>query len=592
MSLHDLNRHVVDVRVSESFDALFATPRDHQSGSEVYSAIRRSLGSRVPLRRSADGVRVPADCAMALVDTPGLDLRWSGDAQRFCDNRRHVAHHFPEQFRVVQEIKARGADYARKLIMDSAGLEILDPHQIVNVAAMTTAGGFGVCVFDEQGAGKTVTMIYSFDLLVARDEVDLMVIIAPKSMVPEWPADFRRFRGDLYRVAVISGSPREKRRALESGADVFVTNFETAVSLEPEFRALLRTKNRRGLLVVDESFFIKSLDAKRTRALRRLREWCGRAFVLCGTPAPNAPVDLVQQFSLVDFGYTFENVATPKDRQAAQPVVQNAIETRGLYVRHLKADVLPELPEKRFQRLYVPLEPAQRRAYEGALRDLIVDLESISDQEFQRRIPNFLARRAALLQICSNPAGLVPGYRETPAKLHALDALFQELILRQREKVVLWSFYTASIDGIMARYGPYGAVRYDGTITEVAARRDAVRRFQEDDQTMLFVGNPAAAGAGLTLHRARFGVYESFSNQAAHYLQSLDRIHRRGQTRQVDYIVLLGEGTIELSEYDRLIAKETASQQLLGDPAVSPLTREILLADARAAASLWTVAKD
>jgi hypothetical protein len=56
--------------------------------------------------------------------------------------------------------------------------------------------------------------------------------------------------------------------------------------------------------------------------------------------------------------------------------------------------------------------------------------------------------------------------------------------------------------------------------------------------------------------------------------------------------VLLGEGTIELSEYDRLIAKETASQQLLGDPAVSPLTREILLADARAAASLWTVAKD
>jgi SNF2 family DNA or RNA helicase len=268
------------------------------------------------------------------------------------------------------------------------------------------------------------------------------------------------------------------------------------------------------------------------------------------------------------------------------PVVQQVVETRGLYVRHLKADVLPDLPEKRFQRVYVPLEPQQRRAYEAALQHLILDLESVSEQEFRRQIPNFLARRLALLQICSNPIAVVPGYRETPAKLHALDALLRELIHHQREKVVLWSFYTASIDAIVARYAQHGVVRYDGQVTQVTARRDAVRRFQEDEQTMLFVANPAAAGAGLTLHRARFAIYESLSNQAAHYLQSLDRIHRRGQSRQVDYIVLLGERTIELAEYDRLIRKEGSAQQLLGDDSAPPPTRETLLADARAAATL------
>jgi SNF2 family DNA or RNA helicase len=584
MSPHGGVVQVADVRVSEQLDAVFVTPRRPSSGGDVYEELRRFFGPG--LRRSADGIRIPAENVTALGQTANLELRWTAEAQRFRENRQFVARQVEAQLRVVREIKDKGVNHARTMIADSSAFGVLDPHQVVNVAAMTAPGGFGLCVFDEQGAGKTVTMIYAFDLLVARDEVDLLLIVAPKSMVPEWPADFRRFREDLYRTAIISGSRKEKRDALMRGADVLVTNFETAVSLESELRALLRPLQGRAVLAVDESFFIKSLDAQRTRALRRLREWCGRAFVLCGTPAPNSPHDLVQQFSLVDYGHAFARVDIPKERALALPVVQAAIEARGLYVRHLKAQVLPDLPQKRFQRVYVPLEPQQRRAYEGALRDLILDLEAISDKDFQKRIPNFLARRAALLQICSNPSGVVSGYREVPAKLRALDGLLEELLIQKREKVVLWSFFTASIDALVARYSRYGLVRYDGSVTDVAQRREAVRRFQHDSDTMLFVANPAAAGAGLTLHRARFAIYESLSNQAAHYLQSLDRIHRRGQSRPVDYVVLLGERTIEIAEYETLIRKEAAAQRLLGDEQLPLPTRETLLADAKAAINL------
>ena len=56
-------------------------------------------------------------------------------------------------------------------------------------------------------------------------------------------------------------------------------------------------------------------------------------------------------------------------------------------------------------------------------------------------------------------------------------------------------------------------------------------------------------GAGLTLHAARFAVYESFSNQAAHYLQKSPPYHRRGYTREVEYFVLLADNTIEPSEF-------------------------------------------
>ena len=76
---------------------------------------------------------------------------------------------------------------------------------------------------------------------------------------------------------------------------------------------------------------------------------------------------------------------------------------------------------------------------------------------------------------------------------------------------------------------------------------------------MVFVANPAAAGAGLTLHRARVAIYESLSNQAAHYLQSLDRIHRRGQKREVEYVVMLCDGTLEIDRVRPACAEGTSS---------------------------------
>lgn len=560
----------VDVRVGARLSNVVLVPRQSEHRSLVLRALRQG---GIDAKADAGGVCVDAMDAPRLfdLDTP-LSLTWSEDAHRFALNRAHVREHA-----AAVRSRVRGLLEIDEIPEDlGVDATTLDDHQRRNVAAMTVPAASGLCVFDEQGAGKTVTLIFAFDLLVHRDEIDFALILAPKSMVPEWPRDFERFRPGLHKVVVASGGRAAKAAALRSGADVVVTNFETAVTMEEELRALLRTCDGRAVLAVDESFYVKNLDARRTRAIRRLREWCSRAFVLCGTPAPNSPHDLVEQFNLTDFGMTFAGVDIPKDRSDAAPVVRAAIEARGTYVRHLKRDVLPQLPRKSFQRCLVPLEPVQRAVYTSVLNNLILDLEATDAEAFRRQLPNFLARRTALLQVCSSPALVTDGYTETPAKLLALDRLLEDLVARG-EKVVVWSFFTSSVAAIVERYARFNPVRYDGTVADVEERRDAVRRFQEDHETMIFVGNPAAAGAGLTLHRARYAVYESLSNQAAHYLQSLDRIHRRGQAREVEYVVLLCDGTIEVKEYDRLIDKERAAQELLGDGATAPLTREVML---------------
>jgi SNF2 family DNA or RNA helicase len=525
------------------------------------------------LRRVGRRLSISWDDAEKLADDTPDEIEWTPQAARALDNRRRVRLAAPEVIEMVRRIRDGGTAAAREIIGDNDRVAPLDDHQAMNVAVMTVPNGWGACVFDEQGTGKTLTVIAAYDVLVDRNEADALVVVAPKSMVGEWQAEFARFTGGLYRVAVVQGRRADRIAAIHAGADVIVMNYESAISLAEELRLLAR--RCRVVLVVDESYNVKNPDAARTEALVELREWCGRCFVLCGTPAPNAPVDLVSQFDLVDFGHMFAG-QRPSDLAANPQLIRDAIATRGIYTRNLKAVVLPDLPTRRFNEVSLDLAPQQKRLYRGALQNLIVDLEQTDEAAFRRQLTSFSERRNALLRICSNPTGVSPDYSETPVKLSTLDELLERYFAAD-EKVVLWSFYRASLDELARRYARYGVARIDGGVTDIAERRDAVARFQEDDVTRLFVGNPAAAGAGLTLHRARISIYESFSNQAAHFMQSLDRIHRRGQQREVEYVALLCRGTIEETEYQRLLAKADAQADILGDPAPDRTTRQMML---------------
>lgn len=531
-------------------------------------------GTRV--RRVGAGYRLPLEFAHRLDRVPGLRLRWDDDARAAADNRRRVAEAAPTVRAAVRDLQTGGVAAARRTIADWSTPIDLDDHQVVNVAMMTVPGGWRTCVFDEQGTGKTVTTIAAFDLLVERGEVDTLLLAAPKSMIGEWRREFERFLGDLYDVVIIDG-PRERRGALlHSGADVLVAGYETVVSHEQDL--LLLAERSKLAFVVDESFNVKNPNAVRSVAARRVREGCRRCFVLCGTPAPNRPQDVVAQFDLVDFGQTFHGVQEqPGQPEGARAAIAAAMDQRGVFTRNLKARVLSDLPSRTLTEIPVSLAPQQRRAYEGALRDLIIDLRATSDDEYRRRILSFLERRAALLRICSNPRSLLPDYTETPAKLLVLDDIVAR-VLGGGEKVVIWSFYRDSLEAIAQRYADRGVARIDGTVSDVGARREAVRAFQEEDHTPIFLGNPAAAGAGITLHRARLAVYESISNQAAHWMQSLDRIHRRGQDREVEYLLLVCEATIEQAEFARVRAKAADQSDLLGDPAeAAPPSRTMLL---------------
>lgn len=455
--------------------------------------------------------------------------------------------------------------------------ETLDPAQAIAVTAMTTEGLLGLCLFDEQGIGKTVTALAAFDVLKERGETDCLVIVSPVTMMGGWKSEIEKFLPGKYRIRTAEGSPEEKRNAILSPFDILICNFESVPALLVVLKGVLG--NRKATLAVDESFNVKNKEAFRSIAVRELRDYCVKGFVMCGTPAPNSAVDVISQFDIADSGYTFAGFVAPKDEEDRTQRINEKIAQRGAFVRRLKEEVLPMLPEKNFRLLPVTLVGRQAALYEEARGQLELSLKGMDNATFRKSLASYFQQRSVLLQICACPEAVDPTFSDTSAKVVALDTLVDEVVERGHKKLLIWSFYRASLHSLMERYQKYSPVLLDGS-SSAKERSEAVQLFQNDPNVRICIANPAAAGAGITLHSSSDAAYVSFSNQAAHFLQSLDRIHRRGQKAEnVNYHLLVCRGTIEESEVQRLREKEVRQHELLGDETKWPNSLDEALAE-------------
>ena len=467
-------------------------------------------------------------------------------------------------------------------VNDSSGLSerwssVLQEHQQVAVKAMTVDGLKGLCLFDEQGTGKTLMSLAAFDVMKEAGKIDFMMAVAPKSALNAWRDDVQKFLGDKYSFAAVAGERARKVSAMRETTDILAFNYETATSLLTW--ALSAIRGRKTMLVVDEAFFVKNPNTARSEAVQKIRRACDRGFVLSGTPAPNAPADIIHQANIADDGHTFQGCEITGDRMRDAEIVHNALRNRGVYLRRLKSEVTPWLPPKHFEIVKVPLIGRQGALYLEARDNLILELRGMNNEFFQRNKPNYLAKRAQLLQICSCPTAIDPLYLGDHAKLLALDDLLRRLIEEQKKKVVLWTTYKCSVSELRERYQRYGIAVISGETLD-AQRELAIRNFQKNPGTRIFLGNLAAASAGITLHAASDAVYVSYSDQAAHFQQSLDRVHRIGQSAEsVRYYLFVCESTIEVNQVRLLQEKDLCQRSLFGEGGEWPKSVEEALSE-------------
>ena len=156
------------------------------------------------------------------------------------------------------------------------------------------------------GTGKTVTTLTALDqILHDYMEDGPVLVIAPKRVAENtWSKETAKWEHLKHlRVCKIMGSEKQRTQALISifegpFSDIYVINRENVVWL------VERLQNRWPfpIVVIDELSSFKSIQAKRWRALRKVRGRIKRLIGLTGTPRPNGLEDLFPEIYLLDQG--------------------------------------------------------------------------------------------------------------------------------------------------------------------------------------------------------------------------------------------------------------------------------------------------
>jgi len=436
-------------------------------------------------------------------------------------------------------------------------------------------------LFDEQGLGKTKIIIDAFAQLMSSGQIDAALVIAPMGLVFNWEAEIGK-HSNLVPV-VLRGTGRTRKYRFLSGANFYIANYEAVSSRREIFRKLVQT--RRFAIALDEATRIKDPSTETAQAIFDISESAVHRAIMTGTPIANRPVDIWAQYYFLDRGKLLgtDHAAFACRYDPDSEGVEDRLEdlsslVRANSIRRLKNDVL-ELPDKLFIDHEIRLAGAQKTMYDSCAQDLIVELRSAAGVVELREVDNILERLLRLVQIASNP-GLIDFQFAGPiAKLDYLDTLCDEL-LGSHEKLIIWSGFVDNIETVVGRLHRYNPLRIHGGVG-IDERAQVVRAFQEGSSCRVLVANPAAAREGLTLTRASAAIYLDRGFNLVDYLQSQDRIHRIGQTRQCEIHKLVAVGTVD--EYvDAVIELKQSIAEFVYRPDVGRREQVIQLRDEKA----------
>ncbi len=426
-------------------------------------------------------------------------------------------------------------------------------------------------IFWEMGTGKSKLTIDTAAHKYRTGQVDAVLVVAPNGVHQNWVLDeIPSHMPEDVRVlahAYVSRSAKTRwhRRACEDllghdGLAVLAMTYEGFMTAEGRRTAEEFLARRRVLLVLDEAHRIKSPGAKRTRSLVVFGRRTPYKRILTGTPITNKPFDVYPQLKFLDedfwrrrdfasyeafkthFGVWEQRVNGATGQRFAQVVSFRNLDQLGRIVaevasRVTKEDVL-DLPPKTYQKRYFEISDEQARAYRE-LRDHYVTLLDSGEEVTAALMVTRLLRLQQITcgYLPSDDCEHMTAFPENPRLAALLDVL-EDL----EGKAIVFARFRRDVDQICAALGAE-AVRYDGAV-DGEGRLEARTGFQRG-YVRYCVGNPAVAGVGLTLHAASTVVYYSNSFDLEQRLQSEDRAHRIGQTKNLTIVDLVARGTVD-----------------------------------------------
>lgn len=393
--------------------------------------------------------------------------------------------------------------------------------------------------FNEQGTGKTASVIWAVDYLMNLGAIRRVLVICPLSiMKASWQNDLFKFA--LHRtVAVAHGSRAKRKQVVDSPAEFVIINFDGVSIVKNEI-----INGGFDLIVVDEASAYKNAQTDRWKTLRDINRHVKGLWMLTGTPAAQSPADayglarLVNPTGVPPFFGQFRDQVMNKitmykwvPKPTAKHIVHKALQPA---IRFEKAQCL-DLPPVTFVDREAPLTAQQNAFYKKLKTDMLIEAagEEVSAVNAATKINK-------LLQIACGSVYTDTGEVVDFDVSNRLNVV-QEAIEESAHKVLVFVPFTHTID-LLSRHLTKNGITCEvinGSVN-VNKRSDIVKRFQEHDATKVLIIQPQAASHGLTLTAADTIIWYAPVTSVETYLQANARIDRPGQKHNMTIIHVKG----------------------------------------------------
>jgi DNA repair and recombination protein RAD54B len=480
--------------------------------------------------------------------------------------------------------------------------------------------GEGAIMADEMGLGKTLQTIALLWTLLKQNPIyenppviTKALIVCPAGLVENWRREFRKWLGnERIGVFVLDKSNKDKKITnftMGKAYNVMIVGYEMLRVVQDE----LKKGAGIDIVIADEGHRLKTANNKAMLAIQSLNT--ERRIILSGTPLQN---DLSEFFTAIDFvNPGLLGKRTAFKREFETPIVRsrqpNATEAElekgearwkelvsltSQFMIRRTAEVLSKyLPPKTEHIVFCKPTVAQASAYRSVLSSPIFAV-ALGNTDMALQLITVLKK------LCNSPSllksskdgddmpsemlqsllPLIPpnvlSSHASSTKLRVLDSLIHKIYTTTKEKIVIVSNYTTTLDMIerLLTSLSYTYLRLDGS-TPVSKRQPLVEKFNRTDpkSAFAFLLSAKSGGVGLNLIGASRIVLFDIDWNPATDLQAMARIHRDGQKMPCKIYRFLVQGALDEKIYQRQIMKMGLANAVVDNKAsASSFSREEL----------------
>ncbi len=479
-----------------------------------------------------------------------------------------------DQIKAAEEAKvaASRATDADISIPAPEGLSYL-PYQRAGIAYAD--GRTDTLIADEMGLGKTIQALGFVNLVHGRQHATApfrVLVVAPKIALRNWQREAEKWLVQSLASAIWTAKA-------QPSADLVIVNYD--VLGRPAVAEALRAANW-DVAVFDEAHALKNDKAARTRSVFGSEEVAPlvarRRLFLTGTPVLNRPIELFpvlrsmglpQASDFFKFARRYcagQRTSFGFDASGASNLDElQTVLRKSVMVRRLKADVLTELPAKRFSVVELDADTPDLRRAVAAEQSAQVAAQK---QETLLRSGVASARASgSKAALDAAIAGLRDGKRaaftqmsrlrhETAvAKVPQVVEHTAGILEGTEESVLVFAHHADVIAGL--REGLEAAGYPCAVITGDTS--DQSRQQAQDDiqarRKRVFIGSMRACGVAITLTAASTVVFAEQDWTPGIMSQAEDRAHRIGQASSVLVQHLVVDGSMDATMAKTVAAK-------------------------------------